>query len=354
MRDSITKLMEEYAVVIVGAGPAGLKCAEILAQNGKKVLVLEKNKILGDKVCAGGLTLKDLELGIPDSIIQRKFKRVFIHTPRQTAEIKLEKPFIATIDRKDLGKWMTDKARRQGAEVRINSKVTEIDGEAVTVNGKDKILYKYLVGADGSNSSMRKYLNLKTDKFLETFQYIIPKKCEHLEVFIDPEKFGPLYSWLFPHRNLSVIGGGSDFKRGLHKPTLNLKISDIRKNFEDQWSKKFDLNKSLFQAAMINYDYKGHDFKNKFLIGDAAGLASGLTGEGIYFAIKSGEDVANKIVNSEYECVNIKHILKVKSFEEKILGTLEISKSLTKIEVELVNWLFKSRWVDKLGLKIAD
>jgi len=69
-------LMENYEIVIVGAGPAGLKCAEILAKNNKKVLVLEKNKIIGDKVCAGGLTLRDLELGIPDKIIQRKFKKI--------------------------------------------------------------------------------------------------------------------------------------------------------------------------------------------------------------------------------------------------------------------------------------
>ena len=63
--------MEKYDVVIIGAGPAGLKCAEILAKNNKKVLVLEKNKNIGKKVCAGGLTMKDFELGIPDKIIQK-------------------------------------------------------------------------------------------------------------------------------------------------------------------------------------------------------------------------------------------------------------------------------------------
>lgn len=78
--------MESYDVIIVGAGPAGLKCAEIISKNNKKVVVLEKDNILGDKVCAGGLSAKALKLGIPDNIIQRKFKK-----QKYTHHIRLQK-----------------------------------------------------------------------------------------------------------------------------------------------------------------------------------------------------------------------------------------------------------------------
>ena len=343
--------MESYDVVIIGAGPAGLKCAEILAKNNKKVLVLEKNKIIGDKVCAVGITLKDMELGIPDSIIQKKFNKIIVHTHHQVTEIE---PFIATLDRKDLGKWMADKARKQGAEIRINSKVTKIDDKTVTVVSKDKIGYKYLVGADGSNSLVRKYLNLSTAKFLEAFQYITPKIFKDMEVFIYPDKFGPFALWMFPYKNLSSVGSGGHFKRGLHKPVLNLRMSDIKKNFDEFCKKRFDINKSKFQIGIINYDYKGHAFGNKFLIGDAAGFASGFTGEGIYFAIKSGDDIANKIIDKKYNCVNIKHILKVKSYEEKILRTLEISKTWSKIEWDFFDLLLKIKLTSKFVEKIVD
>ncbi|MBN2051962.1 NAD(P)/FAD-dependent oxidoreductase [Candidatus Woesearchaeota archaeon] len=354
--------MEEYDVVIVGAGPAGLRCAEILAQSDRKVLVLEKNRVIGDKVCAGGLTRKGLELGIPGGLLQRKFKKVLVHTPHQCTEVKLKKPFIATIDRKDLGAWMAGKARRQGADIRVNSCAVGINKTTIVVNdnnncskkNSDKIRYKYLVGADGSNSMVRKYLGLKTDKFLETFQYLVKQRSENLEVHVDPKKFGPFYTWLFPHKNLSAIGCGADFRRGFSKPPFNLTLIDVRKNTEDHWKKRFDIRSAKFQAAIINYDYKGYDFGNKFLIGDAAGLASGLTGEGIYFAIKSGEDVAKKIINADHVCANIKHILRVKKYQEKTLRALEISKPLSLMGMELVNFLFRFKWFDEFGLRMAD
>ncbi|MBS1267202.1 MAG: putative thiazole biosynthetic enzyme [Candidatus Woesearchaeota archaeon] len=100
----------KYDAVIVGAGPAGLKCAEILAKNGKEVGVFEKNKVIGKKVCAGGLTIKDLNVGIPEDIYQREFNRIVIRSPKNQILIEEDKPLIITVNRKDLGKWMKEKA----------------------------------------------------------------------------------------------------------------------------------------------------------------------------------------------------------------------------------------------------
>ncbi len=82
---------------------------------------------------------------------------------------------------------------------------------------------------------------------------------------------------------------------------------------------KLSIEKTKFEAAHINFDYRGFAFGNRFLAGDAAGFASGLTGEGIYPAILSGEEVARGILNKNYNYPGIKHLLKMKNGQEKLL-----------------------------------
>jgi len=65
----------------------------------------------------------------------------------------------------------------------------------------------------------------------------------------------------------------------------------------------FSLEKEQARAEYINYDYQGWKFGRIFLIGDAAGLASGLTGEGIYPAIISGEETARVIIDRDHNPV---------------------------------------------------
>ncbi len=65
--------MKKYDVIIVGAGQTELRCAQLLGKTDLKVLILEKNDVFSDKVCAGGLSHKSMEiLNFPDSIIEYK------------------------------------------------------------------------------------------------------------------------------------------------------------------------------------------------------------------------------------------------------------------------------------------
>ncbi len=346
--------MDSYDTVIVGAGPAGLRCAETLANEGKEVLVLEKDNIIGNKVCAGGLTPNCINLGIPKKLLQRKFSKIKVHTPHEDTEVKLEKHFVATVNRNELGAWMAGEAKKAGAVIETGSAVTDIGKDTIKIDGKRKIGFKSLVGADGSNSMVRKHLKVPQNDVLEAFHYITPKKFKDMEIFIDPDKFGSFYIWIFPHKNTTSIGTGGDLSRKMKKPILGMTLSEVRKNFDSWCSNYFNTKESRFEAYTINYDYRGHHFKNKYLVGDAAGFASGLTGEGIYFGIKSGEDVAKKIIDPKYSEPNIKHILKIKELQEKVLRTLEISRTRTCLECDFLNLFLKIKLIDQKLIKMID
>lgn len=141
--------MEKYDIVIVGAGPGGLQAAKVLAENDKKVLVLEKNKKIERKICTGLWTLnkKTAEINLPNSVYERKFKKVLITTPKRKENIRLEKPFVSTINRKELSKWQHKQAKKAGAEILFDSNVLKINSNNVIVDNK-KIEFKQLIGAD--------------------------------------------------------------------------------------------------------------------------------------------------------------------------------------------------------------
>lgn len=332
----------KYDIVIIGAGPGGLKAAEILANNNKKVLVLEKNSIIGKKVCAAGLTIKDFEF-IPKSLIEREFNKIILHTPLQETTIKSNKPFVFTTNRIKLGKYMAKKAHDAGAEIKKFNLVTKIKEDSIIAN-KEEIKFDYLIGADGSNSILRKYLNLPTNDLMLAIQYITNKKFKDMELFLDVRKFGPSYVWIFPYKNSTSIGTG----------TVNkfMKMNELKKNFDNFCRNKFDIEKAEFQAHTINHFYQGYKFKNKFLIGDAAGFTSSLTGEGIYQAIASGHDIANEILNKD--CKYLNKLIRRKSQERKLFNLATFNPILTRILFEIGVFSLKSKLGEKIVLKVSN
>jgi len=309
-----------YDVIIIGGGPAGLAAAEELAKNKKSVLLLEKNKEIGPKICGGGLTTKISELNIPLELVDKKFHTIKAYAGRKMYYFTLPWRFLATIDRKKLGQYQLKKVLLQGAEIRTNTLVQEITNTHVVINDQ-KIYFKYLIGADGSLSLTRKYLGIKTKSTNITFQYRLPEELPHLELHFDANIFGFGYLWIFPHQGYTLIGTGLEIKEAKGK---NLK--EITRRWCEQ--RNIDLSGAREESWIINSNYKGWDFGNIFLVGDAAGFTPSFTGEGIYPAMVSGVEVAKKIINPNYNCPNIKRILKNKLKQEKMIGRLKINKFL--------------------------
>ena len=307
--------MKKYDVVIVGAGPAGLRCAETLGKSALDILILEKDEIPGNKVCAGGITRPGVAfLRLPESIVEHKIKEVGFHSRHFHNLKKLPEPVMFTVNRKELGKWQLSLLKDTNVQFRNKARVTAINKDSVIINKDEEISFRYLVGADGVNSIVRRHLGLPVEKVLASVQYQIPvaEPAGKLEIFLDSKLFHSWYAWVFPHRNTLAVGACAN--------PHYLSGKKLKDNFH-QWLEKegFDISNAKYESFPIGYDYRGYRFDNIFLAGEAAGLASGLTGEGIYQSRLSGEQIAFDILGQTGEKDFIGEAIKYNDFQHKFL-----------------------------------
>jgi len=338
-------------IVIIGAGPGGLACAKKLAENGREVLVLERKKIIGPKVCAGGITWSGLLRHVPEELIEGAFRDQYIFSNRQHICISEPDPIVATISRKALGQQMARTASQAGADIKTEVTVQKISDRSISVrtpNGKiQKIDYRHLIGADGSTSIVRKFLGIPTEKMGIGINYQINGKCTKMEWHLNTRRFGSGYGWIFPHRETISIGAYCDRD--------NLPASELKKRLLN-WAREqgHDLTNEHAQAALVNYDYQGFYFDNTWLVGDAAGLASGLTGEGIYPAIVSGETVASKILDPTYPATEIKAMVKKQKRHQKVIQLAAKSPFFCSLLMEWLVLLLRLKVLDFHTLEMAD
>ena len=337
---------EYFDVIIVGAGPAGLRCAEILSKSEYSVLLLDKKEEIGSKICAGGITIKDTTLmEIPPHLLEIQVQKATLFSSCFSATTSLNQPFVYTINRKDFGQWQLSKLKNSSIQIRTKTRVTAIAKNFITVNHSEKIGYRYLVGADGPSSIVRRYLHIPIQKQLVTFQYRIPWQAEpRFEITIDSRFFYTGYAWVFPHKNELVVGCGVNPKLFSHRK--------LRANFERWLAKsKFDTSHALYESFPINYDYRGFHFGNLFLAGEAAGLSSGLTGEGIFQALVSGEEIAKTILQPNYVSHPMKEVVHYNRLQEKIVSFFHKMGPFRNGFFNLIVWLMHNKrfnhWVTK-------
>lgn len=328
--------METYDTIIIGAGPAGLNAARILGDAGQRVLLLEKNSEIGPKVCAGGLTIKSIHyLNLPEDIIDHKYTNIIFNSPHFRSDIRLDTTSFYTIDRKKLGQWQLAKINRKFVDVRTETHITDIGQGFVTTNSKEKICFRHLIGADGSNSIVRRHLKKKTLLAGVAIQYKISRASfNDFEIFMDSNLFSAWYSWIFPHKDYVSIGYG--YPQKSFSPLI------AQKKFE-RWARKKNINlkSARREAFLINCDYRGWKFGNIFLAGDAAGLADSFTGEGIYQALVSGEDIARTILDPRHIAKKIRQAVWEKRLHEAMVGGIIGSWFLRNLLFDAVTLLVR-------------
>lgn len=327
-------MTSKYDVIIIGAGPGGLECANQLKNTDLSVLLVEKSKIIGPKTCAGGLTKLDINFDIPIEKT-RIFQKQEILIKDKSHIINLVNP-LRTISRFDLGQYQFQKISNcKNIKVLKETLVKGIkNDEIITSRGNFK--FNYLVGADGSNSVVRKHLSLKSKMCIGMY-YNIPKITDKFIWYVNPTELKSGYIWCFPHKKFTNIG--------IYFNPEYISPKNAKKALEDFLKfNRYNFSNSKFEASIINHLYFGCIFDNVFLIGDAAGLASKTTGEGISFALTSGKEIGKKILNHDYEMEELNKVLILKKRQERMLRLFEslpfMQSTLSRVFINLI----KKKW----------
>lgn len=296
-----------FDVVIIGAGPAGIACAQALAGSSLRVLMLEKGETIGPKVCAGGLTRRATRFGVPGDRARSFREQVIRIDDGPPFRIALTHPMM-TVSRTDLARHqLAGLERAPNVEIAAGTRVTGLsDGTVTTTRGA--FSFRHLVAADGSQSIVRRHLGLPS-RFGVGLYYEVPRLCDEVRFQFKPSLFRSGFLWVFPHLDCTNIGIGFNpdgLTAGLAKVILQQFVQEMG----------FAADDVRLRGGTISHLYRGWRFGNIFLAGDAAGLASKASGEGIPFALVSGREIGRALLDPGYTMPEFRRMLTLKRRQE--------------------------------------
>jgi geranylgeranyl reductase family protein len=290
--------METFDVAIVGGGPAGSSCAASCAVAGLRTLVLDREKFPREKVCGDCLNpscwtvLERLELAdrvrdLPHSklcsveFIAIDGRKVIIDLPSGVdGEISVKRSLFDHL--------LLTRAGELGADVREQTTVTQLNRndywDIETASG-DTFRARILIGADGRNSTVAHLRNLLPRPARErvALQAHIPL----------PRDFGNRIVLQFLREGYSGQAPVNETQLNLCLVGTPPTISRLRRWAEQQFQLPADQGWRTITPLTRSPGPSAHE--NLFFIGDAARVVEPFTGEGIYYALRSGELAARAI-----------------------------------------------------------
>jgi geranylgeranyl reductase family protein len=314
--------MNSFDHLVVGAGPAGSFAAELLARGGARVALFDGRPPGEPKACGGGVTAKALKAW-PHLLnaVGRTITELDLYSPSsKRLHLALEEPF-AIYSRTSFDSYLRDRARDAGAHVILEKisarKVKRADRgwKAISDSGSEWH-GSVLVGADGANSGIAKMLAgaLPPSDMEVAFGYRAPlpvhNEAPAVVAFL-PDWVG--YAWAFPrpdHISFGIATTQDDFK---HEPLdqllwqfmigyylqgegrevkfwqLEIHTRETKRIHEHLRATAERYAARIPGLAAKTWDSRKTCGENWALLGDAAGFADPVTGEGIYYALRSAE-----------------------------------------------------------------
>jgi flavin-dependent dehydrogenase len=290
-------------ISIVGGGPAGSLCGERLATAGFKVTIYDE-RMTWEKPCGGGLTHKAIE-AYPFLLDSPQPKRIvrkaeLISSGGHRAQFEMNRP-IVIYARKVLNQLLLDRAIAAGCTA-VCSRVTNVDTNGarvrLTAQGEER-WSDFIVLAAGARNQLLPETTALGSKDLEvTLGYFVPTEEDIIKVKFLKEFEG--YLWSFPRADhLSV---GICAKMGQSSTQV------LRRHLDD-----FVEDEKIPRAGAKFYSHvlpspEAHTIRSRrisgrnwAMAGDAAATVDPITGEGLYYALRSGDLLAQAIAEGAPE-----------------------------------------------------
>ncbi|HTM26905.1 MAG TPA: NAD(P)/FAD-dependent oxidoreductase [Vicinamibacterales bacterium] len=288
-------------VAIVGAGPAGLTSARLLAAQGHDVVVLEEHPEVGVPVhCTGVLGAEAFaEFDLPtQAILGTAHVATFVAADGSSVTVDAERAKAAVVDRAMFDQALADASRAAGAELRSGAPVRTIaatsHGVAIRVEGGDSVEARCCVLACGANYRFNRQLGLGVPRsFVQSAQLEQPfEGPASVEVHLGREVAPTGFAWAVPFSR----EGRPHTRLGLMCDTRAL--AHFRR-FAERMYTRFGVSAEGRPSPRLKILPLGpvaRTYADRLIaVGDAAGLVKPTTGGGIYYSLVSGRLAAETL-----------------------------------------------------------
>jgi geranylgeranyl reductase family protein len=327
-------------VAVLGGGPAGAYAAEKLAASGLETILIDE-KLAWEKPCGGGVTYKAYErypFLFENSINKKIVHETFIGAHKAgPVKLNLNQPLLV-FSRKEFNQMLLDRAEAAGAQIE-QERVTSIEEreKGWTLHTKSGSMEAdYVIVATGARNPLRDVGTQWTPQdTMVALGYYIPCTQPHIDIqFLDKLEG---YIWVFPragHLSAGICGRGETAQQ------LRLRLERYLDSKGIPWKQGQLYAHMLPSLARAHWRTNRVSGKRWMAVGDAAGLVDPITGEGIYYAIRSA-DIAGQVMTSESFDPQSAASLYRSRIEEDFLLDLEFGASFAQ-KLYLGRFFFKS------------
>jgi geranylgeranyl reductase family protein len=354
----------EYDVIVVGAGPTGSTAARFCAREGLRTLLIEKDRLPRYKPCGGCLSprvLGEFDFDIGGVIESTVHEAKFTFRLGEPFSIWCEDPIGYLVMRESFDHLLWRKAQEGGADLyegrRVSGFHQDEEGVDVFITGGESIRCRYLVGADGARSivaqSLRGGLRIKAGMACEgegRWPTGLGRKLSfvHLDFGGIPNGYG----WIFPKGDRISMGIGTLF------PSRGVSLKSRFERFVHGVNYVGAVEMERVSCHPLP-TFSGGDVPvargRVLLAGDAANLMDPMTGEGIYYAVKSGhiagETIAKAVTEDRGEINEYHDVLRRELFDDLTVA-LKLARTVYRFPKMAYTILKSTRSMDHLYLNV--